>query len=81
MLQVSMPTLSPGDGSKLSTRFLELSLDLPISCHHSQSFLRERIETALQSYGEPLRWAITAVDPTQSCVHIEAVVTQLEVDP
>ncbi len=39
--------------------------------------LRPQIETALRAHGEPLRWAITAVDPTAdgpSLLQIEAVV-------
>ena len=35
--------------------------------------LRNHIETQLKSYGEPLRWAITAID--KGTAQVEAVVT------
>lgn len=35
--------------------------------------LRDNIEATLQTYGEPLRWAITAVEDNMA--HVEAVVT------
>lgn len=41
--------------------------------------LRDRIEIQLRSYGEPLRWAITAVDGTVA--QVEAVVTRLADTP
>ncbi|MBD2463893.1 hypothetical protein H6G89_23100 [Oscillatoria sp. FACHB-1407] len=37
--------------------------------------LQQAIATALQQQGEPLRWAITAIDSERSKAHIEAVIT------
>lgn len=37
--------------------------------------LRAAIETALSQYGEPLRWAITAIEHQTQLVQVEAVVT------
>lgn len=37
--------------------------------------LRSHIETQLTTHGEPLRWAITSIDPVSQSAHIEAVVT------
>jgi hypothetical protein len=52
------------------TQFLTLSLDLtPVS------ELQPAILAELQRYGEPLRWAIVAVDAKQGKVQVEAVVT------
>lgn len=39
--------------------------------------LRSHIETQLATYGDPLRWAITAVDSTDCTAQVEAVVTTL----
>ena len=40
--------------------------------------LRNAIELELEKYGEPLRWAITAVDLEQGKVIIEGVVTKAQ---
>ncbi|MFM2304650.1 MAG: hypothetical protein RLZZ135_2062 [Cyanobacteriota bacterium] len=32
------------------------------------------VETTLQQWGEPLRWAITAIDRDTNIAHIEAIV-------
>jgi hypothetical protein len=37
--------------------------------------LRSHIQTQLTQHGEPLRWAITAVDTTNQTAQVEAVVT------
>ena len=37
--------------------------------------LRAAIETALSQYGEPLRWAITAIEHQTQLAQVEAVVT------
>ncbi|NJO43611.1 MAG: hypothetical protein HC769_13870 [Cyanobacteria bacterium CRU_2_1] len=37
--------------------------------------LHRSIVAELQKWGDPLRWAITAVDPDRQTVHIEAVIT------
>lgn len=53
------------------THFLTLELDLlPAPAALQQSILVE-----LGHYGEPLRWAITAVDAERGKVQVEAVVT------
>jgi hypothetical protein len=36
--------------------------------------LNEVIETKLQQWGEPLRWAIVSIDPLTSIAQIEAIV-------
>ena len=33
------------------------------------------IERSLQQWGDPLRWAITSIDPTTRLAQIEAIVT------
>ncbi|MBE9077733.1 hypothetical protein IQ241_10560 [Romeria aff. gracilis LEGE 07310] len=37
--------------------------------------LSQAIEAALRQRGEPLRWAVTAVDPGRQVARVEAVVT------
>lgn len=39
--------------------------------------LRSHIETQLMTHGDPLRWAITAVDSDNQTAQVEAVVTTL----
>ncbi|MEM9448324.1 MAG: hypothetical protein AAGA75_07300 [Cyanobacteria bacterium P01_E01_bin.6] len=60
------------DAETLTTLFLEISVDFQAS-HYE---LRDSIEIALRSHGEPLRWAITSVDQGRQKVHVEAVVTR-----
>ncbi len=55
----------------MNTHFLTLELDRlssPAELHRS-------ILTELSRYGEPLRWAIVAVDDDRQKVQVEAVVT------
>lgn len=40
--------------------------------------LRSHIEAALSDHGDPLRWAITAIDQANQTAHVEAVVTVLK---
>ncbi len=40
--------------------------------------LRSHIETSLADYGDPLRWAITAIDQANQTAHVEAVVTVIK---
>lgn len=40
--------------------------------------LRSHIETTLSDHGDPLRWAITAIDQANQTAHVEAVVTVLK---
>ncbi|NEQ50085.1 MAG: hypothetical protein F6K11_08135 [Leptolyngbya sp. SIO3F4] len=56
----------------LTMKFVQITVPL----QSSGIDLRDKIEAQLQSYGEPLRWAITAV--TGTAVMIEAVVTVME---
>lgn len=68
----------PSQKPVLEMNTLFVALTLPIPEHLGE--LRDRVETTLQSHGQPLRWAITRVDP-QSCsspaiAHVEAIVTQ-----
>ena len=39
--------------------------------------LRSHIETQLTDHGDPLRWAITAIDPASQTARVEAVVTTI----
>ena len=48
---------------------IELSLPEPIAD------LPELLEQTLRQWGEPLRWAITTIDPQTKIANIEAVVT------
>jgi hypothetical protein len=52
------------------TQFLCLDLPLP----HSPRDVMAAVEQALQSYGDPLRWAITHVNRDRQTMSIEAVV-------
>ncbi len=54
----------------MSTQFLRLTLKLTAA-----SELQNQILAELQRYGEPLRWAIVAIDSTAQTCCIEAVVT------
>lgn len=40
--------------------------------------LRSHIETQLIQHGDPLRWAITAIDRANQIASVEAVVTTIE---
>ncbi|ERN40029.1 hypothetical protein KR51_00035170 [Rubidibacter lacunae KORDI 51-2] len=55
----------------MTTHFIEAEIDL----HSSPVELQRQIETELQKRGEPLRWAVTAVDPQRQKVRVEAIVT------
>lgn len=50
--------------------FVEIEIDLA-----AEDVLVAQIETALRERGEPLRWAIAAVDAASQTAHVEAVVT------
>jgi len=56
---------------RLRTTFLSLSVPLL----DSPQKLRSHIESELRLHGEPLRWAITAIDSAQKTAQVEAVVT------
>jgi hypothetical protein len=40
--------------------------------------LQQAILSQLQTHGEPLRWAVTQVDPVRQRVTVEAIVLQSE---
>lgn len=56
-------------GLPLATEFIQMTVPL----YPGGIALRDAIETQLQAHGDPLRWAITAVD--SNGVQVEAVVT------
>jgi hypothetical protein len=58
----------------IETRFVEI--DLPRSQLPNGQVVPAAIETLLQTWGEPLRWAITRVD--SDSLHIEATLTSTE---
>jgi hypothetical protein len=49
---------------------IEIEMDMTIVLGD----LNRSIEVNLQKWGEPLRWAITAVDPETNIAQIEAIV-------
>lgn len=55
----------------MTTHFITAEIDL----QESPDKLQEAIATELQKRGEPLRWAVTAVDADRQKAQIEAVVT------
>ena len=59
----------------LVTEFVQISVPL----HTSGIALRDTIEAQLRAYGEPLRWAITAVEDRRA--QVEAVVTVVAAAP
>lgn len=59
----------------MRTHLITLALSLAESPAEPADGLKKRIEAALQAHGEPLRWAVIAIDPDQRLAHIEAVVT------
>ncbi|MFM7424504.1 MAG: hypothetical protein ACKO7W_05835 [Elainella sp.] len=54
----------------MSTQFLSLTLERKAAAELQRIILAE-----LRRYGEPLRWAIVAIDPAANTVSVEAVVT------
>jgi hypothetical protein len=55
----------------MTTHFITAEIDL----HENPHQLQQEIEAELEKRGEPLRWAVTAVDETTQTAHVEAVVT------
>jgi hypothetical protein len=53
------------------------SIELQMDITDLLDSLTTAIETNLQKWGEPLRWAITAVDRETNIAHIEAIVIRL----
>jgi hypothetical protein len=52
---------------------IEIELDITATLGE----LDRSIETNLQNWGEPLRWAITSIDPTTNIAKIEAIVIRI----
>jgi hypothetical protein len=50
------------------------SIELELDITDTLADLNQAIETALQQWGEPLRWAITEVNPQTNIAYIEAIV-------
>jgi hypothetical protein len=50
------------------------SIELELDITDTLADLNQAIETALHQWGEPLRWAITEVNPQTNIAHIEAIV-------
>lgn len=53
------------------TQFVQVEVPLQDTPAH----LERAIAQALQTHGDPLRWAITGIDTAKGIAHIEAVVT------
>ena len=47
-----------------------------IKLERSPADMREAIESELQTYGDPLRWAVTEVNLTTQKAIVEAIVTK-----
>ena len=47
-----------------------------IALQESPAAMRQAIEAELQKHGEPLRWAVTAVNVTEQTAIVEAIVTR-----
>lgn len=60
----------------MTTHFITAEIDL----QETPTELQQVIEAELQKQGEPLRWAITAVDSDAEKVTVEAVVTTVNVE-
>ncbi|NEO47135.1 MAG: hypothetical protein F6K55_24625 [Moorea sp. SIO4A3] len=56
----------------MTTHFITAEIDL----QESPKELHQAIEAKLQERGEPLRWAVTHVDPEQEKATVEAIVTK-----
>jgi hypothetical protein len=50
------------------------SIEIELDITELQADLAGSIEAKLQQWGEPLRWAITVVDPVTNIAKIEAIV-------
>ncbi|MBD1870342.1 hypothetical protein H6F88_28145 [Oculatella sp. FACHB-28] len=54
-------------------------IDAEVAIQESPVEMHRAIEAELQKRGEPLRWAVTAVDVATQKVRVEAVVTTEDV--
>jgi hypothetical protein len=50
------------------------SVEIELDITNALTDLNLAIETSLQNWGEPLRWAITEVNPETNVARIEAIV-------
>jgi hypothetical protein len=50
------------------------SIAIEIDINDALGKLNETIEITLHQWGEPLRWAITSIDPETKIAQIEAIV-------
>ncbi|MBD0337104.1 MAG: hypothetical protein ICV62_16575 [Cyanobacteria bacterium Co-bin13] len=55
----------------MTTHFITAEIDL----NDATTDLQQAVEAELEKRGEPLRWAVTAVDEEQQKATVEAVVT------
>ncbi len=55
----------------MTTHFITAEIDL----QESPVKLQQEIEAELEKRGEPLRWAITAIDTEKQKAQVEAIVT------
>ncbi|WP_017654437.1 hypothetical protein [Fortiea contorta] len=55
----------------MTTHFITAEIDI----QSTSTDLQKAIEVELKKQGEPLRWAVTAVDEEQQKATVEAVVT------
>ncbi|HIK03466.1 MAG TPA: hypothetical protein IGS40_01930 [Trichormus sp. M33_DOE_039] len=60
----------------MTTHFITAEIDL----QETPTELQQVIEAELQKQGEPLRWAITAVDTDKEKATVEAVVTTVSAE-
>lgn len=58
----------------MTTHFITAEIDL----QKTPLKLQKAIKTELEKQGQPLRWAITEVNPDQNIAKIEAIVTRSE---
>lgn len=56
----------------MTTHFIAAEIDLT----ENPAELPQQVETELKKRGEPLRWAIAAIDETEKTAKVEAVVTE-----
>jgi hypothetical protein len=56
----------------MTTHFISAEIDLTTN----PAELPQKVEAELQKRGEPLRWAIAAVDETKQTARVEAVITE-----
>ena len=56
----------------MTTHFITAEIDL----QETPIKLKQEIESQLEKEGEPLRWAVTAVDKDKQTAMVEAIVTK-----